>query len=221
MKYFSRFKNIQYTLDDDRSNFKSVKNIFTKVKFIQEVLENTDLYYEYQSKESDNPEIIASKLYKDPNRYWMIMMGNAKIDPYFDVPLKRKSFENYLIQKYGSIETSKTQLHSYEKITEITTNRNGLKDTKIYTAQLNEKTYNQSTKSIENNTLPTLSNPILVIETKQENIDGVDITTVIKHVFVTAYEHELRVNESKREVRLLRPNLVSRVEQEFKTLLRN
>lgn len=221
MKYFANFSNILYTLDDKRQNFNSVKNIFTKIKFIQEVLDNSDIYYPYSSKESDTPEIIASKLYKNPNRYWMIMMGNQRTDAFFDFPLKQNSFERYIVNKYGSVENAQTQFYAYEKVTEITTNRNGVENKRSTVTSLSEKFYNTTTKQVESNTLPTLLLPSIVVENKTEEVEGVVVNTVVKHVFVTAYDFELRENEKKRNLRLLKPDLVGRVELEFKQLLRD
>lgn len=226
MKYFEKFPSILYTLDDNRKDFKAVKNIFVKIKLLKEILDNADLFYDYQMKEGDNPWIIAHKLYSDPDRYWMVMFANELIDPYYDPPLQYMSFDNFIADKYGSIANSMSTFSHYEKRTTITTDKNGVIDTQTYTTGLSEKAYDFDTGTIVTNTLPTVNTPILVISTDSTTIpdaDGIDvvITTTVEHVYVDAYTQENNDNEAKRTIKLIKPEYASRVEEELKNLLKN
>ncbi len=73
MKYFSYFPKLVYTLDNNDVEYKQVTNLLTRVRFVREVLQNVKIFYEYDYSDADNPEIIAKKLYDDPNRYWMVV----------------------------------------------------------------------------------------------------------------------------------------------------
>lgn len=226
MKYFEKFPSMLYTLDDNRKEFKVVKNIFVKIKMLKEILDNADLFYDYQLKEGDNPWIIAHKLYGDPNRYWIVMFGNELIDPYYDLPLPYMAFDNYLKDKYGSLANALDEFSRYEKRTTITTNKNGMIYSQQYSAALSEKTYDFDTKQIVTNTLPTANTPILTISTDSVTIpdaDGINvtITTVVEHVYVDSYTDENLINETKRTIKLIKPEYASRIEEEFKKLLKN
>lgn len=225
MKYFQRFPTISYALDDNNRDFKYVKNIFARVHFVKEALSNSDLYYPYDMKESDNPEVIAHKLYDDPNRYWILMLGNDIIDPYYQVPLRNQSLDNYIIDKYGSISAAQTTLHHYEKRVNVSTNKNGAIDSQTYKTEITEKYYNEANSAIETiSTLPTLNNPVIA-DTQTITINDYDnipvtITTTTEYVFVTQYDYEIEKNETKRSLNLLKPENLVNVEDEFTRLMR-
>lgn len=225
MRYFEKFPNILYTLDDDRKDFKSVKNLFVKIKMLKEVLENADLFYEYPMKEGDNPWVIAHKLYGDVNRYWMVMFANERIDPYYDEPLPYMAFESYLKDKYGSIANAQNTFSAYLKRTTITTDKNGLINKQEYITPISEYSYDYTTGQVVANVLPTQGNPIVTVSTDTTSIpdaDGipVSITTKVEHIYRDAYTFEDELNESKRTIKLIRPEYASAIEQEFKDLLK-
>jgi hypothetical protein len=225
MKYFQRFPTISYALDDNNRDFKQVKNIFARVHFVKEALSNSDLYYSYDMKESDNPEVVAHKLYDDPNRYWIIMLGNNITDPYYGTPLKNQSLDNYIIDKYGSISTAQSTLHHYEKQVTVSTNKNGVIDSQTYKTEITEQYYSDANSAIETiTTLPTLNNPV-VADTQTVSIDDYDntpvtITTTTEYVFVTQYDYEIDTNEQKRTVNLMKQEYIVNIEDEFSRLMK-
>lgn len=221
MKYFSNFNSINYSLDENNLEFKLIKNPLTRVRFVRDVLENMQIFYEYQMKDSDNPEIIANKLYDDSNRYWIIMFANNLIDPYYDVPLDYTELDAYVINKYGSLANAQSQIHHYERKTEITTNKDGMVDTKEYVVEIQERSYDYANNTIVTNTLPTLgTSPITVEISDPITIDGVTITKTVKDYAISKYDYELNENESKRNIKLIRTEFISQIETEFKKLLR-
>ena len=226
---FQFFPTTEYSLNSNNLDFKKVKNIFTKVKFIKEILDNSDMYYRYEMRDLDTPEIIADKIYGDANRYWLILMANETIDPYFGVPLKYQSFDNYLITKYGSIEDAQSTLHHYEKQVTVTTNKNGLISSQEYKTELTTKMYDFDSGAIIDlqslGYLPTIGNPIFEYSNSSvtiEDTDGIDviITTETNFVYVSNYDYEVQVNEDKRIIKLIKPEFVPLIETEFENLLR-
>lgn len=221
MKYFSNFKSILYSLDNNDLEFKLIKNPLTRVKFINDVLDNIQLFYEYDLSETDTPEVIAHKLYEDPNRYWIVMMANNLIDPYYDLPLNDVVFSAYLTNKYDSVSNAQAEIHHYERRTTITTNNNGAIDTNEYVTALQTYSFDHSNNSIIVNTLPTIGSPITVsTETDIEiaNDDVIISKTVVDHA-VSNYDYEFDLNENKRSIKLVRAELVDKIETEFKKLL--
>jgi len=221
MKYFSNFNSILYSLDDNDLEFKLIKNPLTRVKFINDVLNNIQLFYEYDLSETDTPEVIAHKLYDDPNRYWIVMMANNLIDPYYDLPLNDVVFDAYLIDKYGSISNSQAEIHHYERRTTITTNSDGTINTNEYVNEIQTYSFDHSNNSVIVNTLPTIGSPITVSTETDIEIanDNVIISKSVVDYAVSNYDYEFNLNENKRSIKLVRAELVDKIESEFKKLL--
>jgi hypothetical protein len=74
------------------------------------------LFDTYKLREGETPEIIAHKLYGDPELHWIVMLVNNVIDRYHDWPMSTPQFNSYLNQKYvdsdGNPDTS--GVHHYE-----------------------------------------------------------------------------------------------------------
>jgi hypothetical protein len=220
MKYFSNFPSISYSLDDNDLEFKLIKNPLTRVRFVREILQNVKIFYEYDFSDSDSPEIIAHKLYEDPNRYWMVMFSNDLIDPYYDVPLKDADLDSLLAHKYGSVANAQSQIHHYERRTNIVTNKDGNISENEYVTELQQYSYDFDTGSVIENTLPTISNPVSISsESTEVANDGITITKTVKDYAISNYDYELNLNEGKRKIKLVRSELVSEIETQFKSLL--
>ncbi len=220
MKYFSNFPSINYSLDDNDLEFKLIKNPLTRVRFVREILQNVKIFYEYDFSDSDSPEIIAHKLYEDPNRYWMVMFSNDLIDPYYDVPLKDADLDSLLVHKYGSVANAQSQIHHYERRTNIVTNKDGNISENEYVTELQQYSYDFDTGLVIENTLPTISNPVSISsESTEVANDGITITKTVKDYAISNYDYELNLNEDKRKIKLVRSELVSEIETQFKSLL--
>jgi hypothetical protein len=169
-----------------------------RASFIQNLLDNVLVFYQYDIKDEDTPEIIAHKYYGDINRFWIVLYCNQIMDPQWDWPLSSKKFENYLFAKYdGSLDN----IHHYEKIT-TKTNRT-TKATVVETDILSEEDYDST--PYESNSTYTLGLEII----------DVKITTKV----VTNYEYEVKLNESKRSIKLLNKNYALELEKQFTDLM--
>jgi hypothetical protein len=96
--------------------YESVTNIFFRVKFIQETINNVSSYFLAELEDGDTPEIIAEKVYGDSGAHWIITMANQIVDPQWDWPLDEDAFRKYLVEKYGSVEYAQTNNHHYEMV---------------------------------------------------------------------------------------------------------
>lgn len=118
--YFDLFPTIEYDIDRTRgSSPQTVPNIFFRLRFLREVLNQTSSYLMYRLEEGDTPEILAEKIYNDSGAGWMILYANKIMDPQFDWPLTDSEFDAYIIAKYGSIEKAQTAIHSAQKIVTV------------------------------------------------------------------------------------------------------
>lgn len=103
MAYFKEFPKLFYSTSLGLKNFKSVTNIFANVKFLREILLNTDTYYNYDVKDGERPEDIAHKLYKDSDKHWIILLANNIVDPQYDWVMGQQQFDSYINKKYSSV----------------------------------------------------------------------------------------------------------------------
>ena len=65
-----------------------VRDITRNIRFRKEVLENYSLYDEYDIKDGETPEIIAEKIYGNPEYHWIIMLANQRYDYLNDFPME-------------------------------------------------------------------------------------------------------------------------------------
>jgi hypothetical protein len=117
-KFLDKFPVIAFTADRKLSNeYDAATNILFRVGIIRDVMENNvNAYYYYIIEDGDRPEILAEKVYGDAQAHWIILYANNIYDPYYDWPMDNRTFEKYMIKKYGSIEWAKTNYHHYEKV---------------------------------------------------------------------------------------------------------
>jgi hypothetical protein len=175
---------------------------------ISAVLTDSLVYYKYQMQDGDTLENIAFKMYGDPLRHWIIIFANTIIDPYFDLPLNADNIANNIILKYGSVANAQSQLdHIVQNETVITT-INGSSNTMVYSTTITDEpyTYNFTTNKLVPRTLPTLGFPELVVSSFTVTApDGSVVTTTTTLNAVSAYDNEVNINESKREIILIDP----------------
>jgi len=223
MYYFENFPNIYYTFDKDLQQYYVLKNIFTRVNVISSVLQNSLVFYKYPWKDGDTLESIAFKYYGDPNRHWIILFANTMIDPYFDVPLNQNDFANNIIANYGSIEAAQFELDHIQKLTTVTTTVGGSSNTVTYTNTVTPEpyTYDFATNTLVQQTIPALGlNPVVTVsDTTVITPDGSIVETVITLTAVTAYDNEVAINETKREIMLIDPSYIPQIEAQFQNLL--
>jgi len=205
MAYFEKFPLTGYDLvSENQSNIRIVTDIFLRARMLQSIQDQTLVYYEYDIVDGDTPEILASKYYDNPNRHWIILFINNIVDPVYDWPLKYENFVSYIEDKYGSISTSKTTIHHYEKV--ITKTDSVTSTITINKYQLDYNTYaNLASSSTETINLK----------------DGNTVTITTTKNAISFYDYEDELNESKRQIKILDKNYVSAVESELMAILNN
>ena len=107
--YFNSFPVIPYDSKGDL-NFKDVTNLLRRVGLRTKLKSNTLLYDTYDVKEGETPEMIAHKLYGDPELHWIILLVNEITDRYHQWPMSGMQFLDYLNDKY----TNPDGIHHYE-----------------------------------------------------------------------------------------------------------
>lgn len=116
--FLDKFPLVRYTVDKQLlSEFDTVRNVLFRIGIVKDVMEqNVDAYYFYAIRDSDRPETLAEQIYGSAEAHWIILYANNIYDPYYDWPMDQRTFEKYIIKKYGSLEWAKTNYHHYEKV---------------------------------------------------------------------------------------------------------
>ena len=97
--YFDSFPIIPYGSTD--GTVKNVTNLLRRVAIRTKVKSNAALFDTYDIKNGETPEIIADKLYEDPELHWVVLMVNNVTDRYHDWPMSEQQFNSYLNEKYS------------------------------------------------------------------------------------------------------------------------
>jgi hypothetical protein len=201
MLYFKTLPKILTT--DANGNGIILTNILTRVAVIPELLKNTLAYYSYDIQEGDTPEIIASKYYGTVDNFWLVMMSNQSIDPQWDFPLNYINFTAFIEDKYGSAANAQSQIVRYEQTTTTTDLTNGGTPV-VETIVIDETAYN--------NFIP--SSTITIFSDGSQ----VSITTTAEEI--NAYDYEISLNESKRNINLLNVLYLNTIQSQFKNLIK-
>ena len=107
--YFANFPLIVYD-SVGNGDFKIVTNLLKRVALRTKVRTNTLLYDTYDVKEGETPEMIADKLYDNPELHWVILYINNITDRYHQWPMNFGQFNAFIDDKYTDINA----VHHYE-----------------------------------------------------------------------------------------------------------
>ena len=79
MPYFQKFPLMAYSIDGTK-NYKLVPDILRRVKLRANIRNGMFLFDNYDVKEGEKPEDIASKWFGAPQLHWVILMTNNITD---------------------------------------------------------------------------------------------------------------------------------------------
>ena len=207
MLYFDTFPLV--IASDYKNNAILLTNLMARVEIIPSLLRNPLLFYSYDLKESDRPDIIANKYYDDSNKYWMVLYANEIMDPLYDWPLTSQQFDAYLKNKYSAAAGGDAFVLSY------TTN----------TVQ----EYRKTITTYDSTSLETTSKTVVVDLTTYNSIttgsitqtfsSGASVTRTISKTAVSIYDYEIELNEAKRNIKLINSSYSNQLENDLKTLM--
>lgn len=224
--YFSYFGKVNYNFDEALSSAQVVTNILQRSAFLKEVAENAAVAYEYQIQDGDTPEIIAHKLYGDPQRHWIVLLFNKLINPQYEFPLQISSLEKYILTKHGlaSIALAMSTKYITRKVIEKSISQYG-----VVIARTKEKfAISDYTASYTTGSLTSVPNvtvgstyPITAESYEETFSDGTTVTQSVYLEALSYYDYEVELNEERRTIKLLDVKYIQTIEQEFKKLMSN
>lgn len=216
--FFDTFPRIIYDIQGKRlTNYRTVTNIFFRVRVLREALNNISAYYEYLIMEGDTPEILAEKLYGNSESHWIILMANDIVDPQYDWPLGYNAFQKYIIKKYGSVENAKTTYHHYEKVITRTNEYYGTSyETRL---TIDDSEQHEVDLDVPYDTYDTLAAEQSVNTINVGN--GQTVIEITKRDRISFYDYEVEINEAKRNIKIIKPEYYQQIIRELDDLTQN
>ena len=107
-EYVNRTKDGQFI-----SNYTQVKNFFKKGKIREDLFQDLTVFEKYNILGDDRPDNVADQIYGDPTLDWVVLLSNNIVKIYNEWPLNQQAFENYVLDKYGTV-AKLDEIHHYE-----------------------------------------------------------------------------------------------------------
>lgn len=222
--YFQNFPKTLYSFDLSGASPTTVTNIFSRFSFNSAVLNNAFAFYKYQIVDGDTPEIVADKQYGNPMLHWVICLTNNLLDPQFDFPLQQNALEQKIIKQYGysSIQNAYSTIHHYElEVKKVLSEINGPTTETTNTSIVTLQQYDYTSNTIVLKPLTTTTDTVTFYANNSNansaTVATLTISSTYKPVYVYDYENEL--NESKRQIKILKPEYISDIQNELETIL--
>ena len=147
-EFFSNYPRIAYDISGNNStvpDYTVAVNLLIRNKLKDAVEDDVAVYYPYIIPEGMRPDVLSYQYYGDTIYTWAIYLMNNIIDPYWEWPLSYKDLRSYLIDKYGSIETAKSQIHHYEYTARARAEKTGTSDpVPAYKLEIDYQTYTET-----------------------------------------------------------------------------
>ncbi len=107
--FFENFPIIAYD-SVGNGEYKAVTDLLRRVAIRSKVRSNVLVFDTYDVKQGETPEMLADKLYNDPELHWVILLINDITDRYHQWPMNNNQFLTYLNDKYSNVDAT----HHYE-----------------------------------------------------------------------------------------------------------
>ena len=180
--YFRQLPDLDYpSLRNDRTSafdFEIVKNLFKRAVMRQDVINDVVNFTKYSVRDDERPDQIAYDFYRDSGLDWVILTTNNIIHVRDEWPMGNQDFLTYLNGKYTDQELS--NIHHYETRLIPDSRERTIQKAGLFVPSDHSITY------VDNGVVKTQS------QVKQ----------------VTFLEHETKLNDDKRQINILRPQLL-------------
>ena len=211
--FFNYYPKTFYTSNNDTTGLESVTNLITRFKFEERLKQNSAAFYKYNIQDSDTPEIIADKYYGDVEKHWVVLLFNDIVDPQWDWPLDSREIIEYIDKKYTANGAANTTVQT--GIAWALSQNNVQAYFKIITTTAFDGTQKIDKIQVDANTYANIA----ATTTSYTTQAGESVTVTVTKQTQSYYDYEIELNESKREIKLLKSEFVDAVNKEFKRVI--
>lgn len=175
-------------------------DITKNVRLLDDIESDPYAFLPYTVKDEETPEDIAMYYYESVDHVWIVYASNKIVDPYFQWPLSNKALESTIQKKYkAQAEESEGKELSPQGVLEWTQSASvSMYDNIVYY-------YDQEGTRISVDTYRNGST--------NSTIEASDWTAM------RIYDEELRLNEEKRDIRLLNREYTKTATRNLKRVL--
>lgn len=197
MPYFREIPNLEYPSflsDKSKSDQRIlVKNIFRRVKLRDDLQSVFTIFNKYQIPDGARPDLIAEEIYGSSQYDWVVLVcaGITRIRDQW--PLSNKELYDYSESIYGS---DLNNIHHYET-TEIKDSQNRLILPENKIVDSNFKVYYHDNG---------------ILYTNDQTSLGANVNYIFNPIVgITNYTFEVRKNDAKRSIYILKPSYLQQV----------
>ena len=199
-QYFRKLPNLNYPsllkTRESNTDFIQTKNLFRRVKVREDLFANFMQFDKYKIIGDERPDNVAQKVYDNDDLDWVVLLSNNIVDLNNEWPLTQFQLNEFLNEKYSPQEL--VSIHHYETL-ELRDNKNQL----ILPAGIVVD---------ENFNLEYLSGG--QVKSTNSLVDGRPVKAV------TFYDYENDLNDKKRNINVLKPELLGIFIRDFERIMK-
>ena len=193
MNYFDLYPNVQLPSFSDKRkssyDYITLKNLFKRAKIRDDIYGNVTAFSKYVIVGDERPDNVAEKVYENQKLDWIILLSNNIINFRDEWPMSQFDFQRFLDNKYSSDQLG--EIHHYE------------------------------TKEIRNSQGIILLQEGLIVDADftfryREGTVGTSVNSVTS---VSNLEYEIRKNDAKRTINILRPKYVGIIIDDLREIM--
>lgn len=206
MSYFRELPDLQYQspIADRNSSLEYVttKNLFRRVKLRDDLQNVFTLFNKYQIPDGARPDTVAEELYGRADYDWVVLLSANIISVRDEWPLSDRDIYKFAEDKYGFKNLSNIKFHETIEVKD-SKGRIILPAGKVVDGDFKLTYYDNS-----------------IVYTNDLNILGPNVVAISSPVSgITNYEYEVRRNNEKRSIYLLKPSYLQQYVNDFKTIM--
>ena len=231
-EFFNNFPNVEYTLNNGKVI--SIKDFFRKSKIETAALDNIVSYTYYELQDGERPDMVATKLYDNGDLHWTLFLVN-EFSNYNEWHMDNQTFETYMSEKYegqwlvgtttADIVSSTSKWLLGEKLTATG------KEANVVKVDPTMKRIGVIGNAFVGTDVVTgsVSSKSMTVLNAIEQRDGIsyykDTNGVRKNFFVNGFssvsffDEEWEHNETKRRIKVIRPEMINAVVNQFERIM--
>jgi hypothetical protein len=206
MSFFRELPNLQYqsfTPNKKSSlDYITVKNLFRRVKLRDDLQNVFTLFNKYEIPDGARPDTVAEELYGKADYDWVVLLSSNILNARDGWPLSDRDVYRFAENKYGLQELNEVKFY---ETTEVKDSQGRLILPRGKVVDSNFKISYLDNGVVVTNDLTALGENVRYIQDP--------------FVGVSNYEYEVRKNNEKRSIYLLKPQYLQQYLNDFRTIM--